>query len=259
MCIALIAHQVHQTYPLIVAANRDEYHARPTAAAAWWPDDILAGRDLAAGGTWFGIRHTGRIALLTNYRDGLARDATARSRGELVVNALLGQRPAQRTLGDLLGSGADYQGFNLVAGYPGQLYCASNRSWMVQRIPEGVFGLSNHLFDSPWPKVERAKERLREALRGPVIPPEDLFDVLNDRTQAADDELPETGIGIEHERFLSPPFIVGESYGTRSSTVLLVDRLGGATFIERTFAPDGQATGDLRFSFPLLAPATHHP
>ena len=219
MCIALIAHQVHQAWSLIVAANRDEYHARPTAPAAWWPDDILAGRDLTAGGTWFGIRQTGRIALLTNYRDGVSRDPLARSRGELVVNALLGQDPPQRTLGELLGSGANYQGFNLIAGSPGYLYCASNRNWMVQRIPDGVFGLSNHLFDSPWPKVERAKDRLREVLRDAVVRPEALFDVLNDRTQAADDELPDTGIGLERERFLSPPFIVGELYGTRSSTV----------------------------------------
>ena len=257
MCIALIAHQTHPAYALIVAANRDEYHARPTLAAAWWrEDDILAGRDLLAGGTWFGVRRNGRVALLTNYRDGPARAPSLRSRGELVVAALRGAHAPQRTLSDMLTSAEDYAGFNLIAGVPGQLYCASNRNWLVQRIGSGVAALSNHLLDSPWPKVERAKERLREALRDPIVAPETLFDVLNDRTQAADHELPDTGIGIERERFLSPPFIVGETYGTRSSTLLLVDHVGGVDFIERTFDSAGQRVSDARFTFPV-APASH--
>jgi len=122
---------------------------------------------------------------------------------------------------------------------------------MVKRLGDGFFGLSNHLLDTPWPKVERAKDALREALREPVVQPETLFALLNDRIEAADHELPDTGVGLERERFLSPPFIVGETYGTRSSTVLLVDRLGGVLFIERTFDPRGEATGDARFEFAL--------
>jgi uncharacterized protein with NRDE domain len=256
MCIALIAHRVHPAYALVIAANRDELHARPTAPATWWPEGILAGRDLSAGGTWFGVRRSGRLALVTNYRDGRARDASPappgqRSRGQLVVDALLDSRPPQRAVADLLADGDQYQGFNLIAGNPGELFCASNRSWTVKRLGEGVFGLSNHLLDSPWPKVERAKEALRDALREPVIATETLFALLNDRTQAADHELPDTGVGLERERFLSPPFIVGETYGTRSSTVLLVDRLDGALFIERTFDPAGNAAGDARFEFAL--------
>lgn len=256
MCIALIAHQVHPTYALVIAANRDEFHARPTAVAAWWPEGILAGRDLSAGGTWLGIRRSGRVSLLTNYRDGRAREAAPRSRGALVVDALLDPRPAQRTVGDLLADGDRYQGFNLVAGNPRELFCASNRSWMIERIVDGVVGLSNHLLDSPWPKVERAKDALREALREPIVQPETLFALLNDRAEAADHELPDTGVGLERERFLSPPFIVGETYGTRSSTVLLVDRLGGVLFIERTFDPRGQPTGDARFEFSLAGGET---
>ena len=122
---------------------------------------------------------------------------------------------------------------------------------MVQRIADGVSGLSNHLLDSPWPKVERAKERMRDALREPVIDPAVLFALLNDRAQAADHELPDTGIGIDRERLLSSPFIVGETYGTRSSTVLLIDRQGGVIFIERTFDPQGQPSGEVRFDFSL--------
>lgn len=254
MCIALIAHQLHPVYALIIAANRDEFHARPTAAAHWWPEDVLAGKDLVAGGTWFGVHRTGRVALLTNYRDGAARDPAARSRGELVVTALVSPRPPQRMMSDLLSTCEDYQGFSLIAGTPGQLFCTSNRNWLVKRLPEGVSGLSNHFLDSPWPKVERAKERLREALREPAVEPEVLFDLLRDKTQAPDHELPDTGIGLERERFLSSPFIVGGNYGTRSSTVLLMDRLGSVVFIERTFDPQGEPVGEVRHAFSVAHP-----
>jgi uncharacterized protein with NRDE domain len=254
MCIALIAHQLHPVYALIIAANRDEFHARPTAAAHWWPEDVLAGKDLAAGGTWFGVHRTGRVALLTNYRDGAAREPGTRSRGELVVTALVNPRPPQRMMSDLLATSEDYQGFTLIAGRPGQLFCTSNRNWLVKRLPEGVSGLSNHFLDSPWPKVERAKERLREALREPLIEPELVFDLLRDKTQAPDHELPDTGIGLERERFLSSPFIVGDNYGTRSSTVLLMDHLGGVDFIERTFDSQGKLVGEVRHSFSVAHP-----
>jgi uncharacterized protein with NRDE domain len=249
MCIVLIAHQLHPDYALIIAANRDEFHARPTEAAHWWPEDVLAGRDLVGGGTWFGVHRSGRVAALTNYRDGAARDPAARSRGELVVTALVNPRPPQRMLADLLSASGDYQGFSLIAGTPGQLFVTSNRNWLVKRLPEGVSGLSNHFFDSPWPKVERAKDRLREALREPVVEPDALFELLRDTTQAPDHELPDTGIGLERERLLSSPFIVGGNYGTRSSTLLLMDRQGGVVFIERTFDPHGQAVGEVRHAF----------
>lgn len=254
MCIALIAHQTHSAYALIIAANRDEFHARPTAAAHWWPEDVLAGKDLVGGGTWFGVHRTGRVALLTNYRDGTARDPVVRSRGELVVTALVSPRPPQRMMSDLLSTSEDYQGFSLIAGTPGQLFYTSNRNWLVKRLPDGVSGLSNHFLDSPWPKVERAKERLRDALREPVVEPELLFDLLRDKTQAPDHELPDTGIGLERERFLSSPFIVGGNYGTRSSTVLLMDRLGGVVFIERTFDREGEPVGEVRHTFLMARP-----
>ncbi len=254
MCIALIAHQAHPVYPLVIAANRDEFHARPTAAAHWWPEGILAGRDLLGGGTWFGVHRSGRVALLTNYRDAVARDSEARSRGELVVTALLNARPPPRMLADLLGSADNYQGFSLVAGTPDTLYYTSNRNWLVRKVPEGVSGLSNHFLDSPWPKVERAKERLRDALHEPVPDPEVLFALLRDQTQPADHELPDTGIGLDRERFLSSPFIVGPNYGTRSSTLLLLDRLGGGIFVERTFDAQGEATGEVRFTFSVAHP-----
>ena len=249
MCIALIAHQVHVAYPLVIAANRDEFHARPTLPAGWWPEGLLAGKDLVGGGTWFGVNRSGSVALLTNYRDGLPRDPAARSRGELVVAALLNPRPPHRELSDLLSSGDAYQGYSLVAGHPGEFYCSSNRNWVVKRVGDGVFGLSNNFLDTPWPKVERVKDRLRAEMEHAVVSPEALFDILRDTTQAADHELPDTGIGLERERFLSSPFIIGENYGTRSSTVLMADRIGGVLFIERTFDRNGQPLNDVRFEF----------
>jgi uncharacterized protein with NRDE domain len=157
-------------------------------------------------------------------------------------------------MSDLLSTSEDYQSFSLIAGTLGQLFYTSNRNWLVKRLPDGVSGLSNHFLDSPWPKVERAKERLRAALRQPEVEPEVLFDLLRDKTQAPDHELPDTGIGLERERLLSSPFIVGGNYGTRSSTVLLMDRLGGVVFIERTFDPHGEPVGDVRYAFSVAPP-----
>jgi len=254
MCIALIAHQVHPAYALIIAANRDEFHARPTEAAHWWLEHVLAGRDVVAGGTWLGVNRAGRVALLTNFRDNVPRDPAARSRGELVVTALVSPRAPLRMMSDMLSSSADYQGFSLIAGIPGQLYYMSNRNWLVRGVPDGVSGLSNHFLDTPWPKVERAKESLREALREPVVDPEVLFGLLRDKTPAPDHELPDTGIGMERERLLSSTFIVGGNYGTRSSTVLLMDGMGGVTFIERTFDAHGEPMGDVRQEFSLPQP-----
>ena len=251
MCLAVIAQHAHPDYALIVAANRDEFHARPTARAAWWPDGIFAGRDLNAGGTWFGVTRAGRFALLTNYRDGRARDPAARSRGELVVGALTANAPARDVLADTLAAGTRYQGFNLVAGRAGDVHCASNRDGRVARVGDGIFGLSNHLLDSPWPKVERTKARLRAALTAREIDPESLFDVLDDRMPAPDDALPDTGIGLARERQLSSPFIVGENYGTRSSSVLLIGKDARVRFVERTFDADGNAAGDVSESFAL--------
>lgn len=249
MCIALIAHEAHALYPLIIAANRDEFHARPTLPAHWWPEDILAGQDIVAGGTWMGVHRSGRVSVLTNFRDGAPRDPSARSRGELVVTSLMSQRAPQRLLSDVLSSSEKYQGFTLITGGPGDLFYTSNRNWMVKRVPTGVSGLSNNFLDTPWPKVERAKERLRLALGDTRVEPAALFDMLRDATPAADSELPDTGVGVELERLLSSPFIIGGNYGTRSSSVLLIDRAGGVELFERTFDLQGDQTGELRFTF----------
>ena len=253
MCLILFANNVHPDYVLVLAANRDESYARPTAAAAFWNDHprIYGGRDLEQGGTWLGITRDGAFGAVTNYRGGGARNP-ARSRGELVASYLRGrQRPADYVAGVRREADA-YNGFNLLAGNPAELHFLSNRSDRGGVVEPGVHGLSNHLLDTPWPKVERGKKRLAELLGTRAQELIDgLFDLLGERSFAPDNALPETGVGLARERVLSPAFIISPAYGTRSSTVLLVDHHGKVTFIERSFGDGGMHTGGTAMTFAL--------
>jgi uncharacterized protein with NRDE domain len=235
MCLILFAFRVHPLYPLIVAANRDEFLQRPTAAAHFWDDrdGILAGRDLAAGGTWLGVTRKGRFAAVTNYRDlRRNRPIDLLSRGSLVLSALQGEL-------DL--SAVDrYDGFNLLFGSASRLQYSNNVDGSLSDVPPGVHGLSNHLLDTPWPKVVKATSAFEEAIATEQPEPETLFNVLMDRSVAPDDQLPDTGIGIERERALSPAFISTTGYGTRSSTVVLFGGDGRIRFEERTHQPIGR-------------------
>ena len=249
MCLVVVALRAHPTYSLVIAANRDEYHDRPAAPAAWGDDGdfagILAGRDLAAGGTWFGVRRDGRFALVTNVRDGKAQDPAAPSRG-LIVPRVIGSS------GESLASDArNYNGFNLLAGDDSAVHWMSNRGSDRRRIDAGVHGLSNAVLDEPWPKVMRTQRRLQEWIARGDGDVEPLFAALGDRTRAPDQELPSTGVALEWERILSAPFIVTERYGTRCSSVYTVNRDGYATFRERSFAPDGSMTGEVNEAFAL--------
>ncbi len=254
MCLALFAFNTHPRFPLIVAANRDEFYARPTAPADFWGDrpDILAGRDLREGGTWLGVTRCGRFAAVTNYRDPRELRETRRSRGLLVRGFLEGGHPPLDYLG-LVSRDADaYNSFNLVAGTLEEAAYFSNRAGTPRALGPGVYGLSNHLLDTPWPKVERVKAAFFEMLShdkpGLV---EGLFRILADGYRPADEELPETGVGLEWERLLSSAFIKSANYGTRSSTVLLVNSQGQAHFIERRFGPEGACLGAAEFEFSL--------
>lgn len=246
MCLILFAHKAHPLYPLVMAANRDETYLRPTATAAFWDDDtrIYAGRDLAQGGTWLGIARTGALAAVTNYRSGNAVKTSSWSRGDLVANYLRGhQRPAAY-LEQVRGDANLYNGFNLIAGDAEELHYLSNRSGPALRIQPGVHGLSNHLLNTDWPKVRRGKQLMTGLLAvnsHALI--DGLFDLLAERTVAADDVLPATGVGLARERILSPAFIAADRYGTRSSTVVLIDNHGDVTFIERTFGVHGTYLG----------------
>jgi len=233
-----MAFESHPVYRLILAANRDEYYDRPTAPAAFWDEapELLAGRDLRAGGTWLGITTKGRIAAVTNYRDPAFNKTGAPSRGRLVKNFLLGHESAVDYLGDLEDRGDVYNGFNLIIGEGHELYWYSNRGEGCRNLSPGIYGLSNHVLDTPWPKVMRGKETFKELLSSKNEPGQkEIFDMLSDRSIPDDETLPDTGVGLEWERILSPIFIASPTYGTRSSMILFIDRNNNVTFIERTF------------------------
>lgn len=256
MCLILIAHRAHPRYPLVVAANRDEWFRRPTAAASFWPEatEVFAGRDLEQGGTWLGLARSARFAALTNYREPGAHRDQAPSRGALVSDFLRGTEPTPQYFSRLAPSASRYNGFNLVAWDGATLAVMSNRNGGPRTLGAGIFGLSNHLLDTPWPKVREGRVALA-ALLAREVSVEALLELLDDTRLAEDHELPDTGIGLEWERRLSPVRIVAGDYGTRCSTVVLVDREGRVDVAERTFAADGTPAGLVRERFSLTARA----
>jgi uncharacterized protein with NRDE domain len=252
MCLLVLAWQSHPRYRLIVAANRDEFHDRPAAPLGWWPDDpsILAGRDLRGAGTWMGAARSGRFGVVTNFRELERPAAGAPSRGELVTHFLSAATSPREYLDDLHGRAARYAGFSLLLGGPASLYYYSNRnSSAAKPLERGVYGLSNHWLDSPWPKLLRTRTRLSELVAADRADPESLFELLADRVPADLDETPDTGLPPEWERALSSPFVVHDRYGTRCSTVLLVEHDGRTTMCERRFDTSGNTTGATRLEF----------
>lgn len=240
MCLLIFAHECHPRYRLVLAANRDEFYARPTAPAAFWDDvpHLLAGKDLQGGGTWLGITRGGRLAALTNYRDPATLRHDTPSRGGLVSAYLEGKMPAADYLALLRREGARYNGFNLLFGSVDRLFTHSNLAELPPLVPPCLHGISNHLVDTPWPKVVRGKELLARLLAADEeLDPETLLALLADRDVPPDSFLPDTGVGLDRERQLAPIFIATPDYGTRSSTVILVDRKGEVRFVERSFAP----------------------
>ena len=244
MCLILIAWRVHPRYPLIVAANRDEFYARPTLPAQRWPgaSGMIAGKDLEAGGSWMGVDDAGRFAAVTNFRELEQGPADARSRGELVTKYLLGDAPAQRYLAALAERANQYRGYNLLITDGGELYCASNRGAPIRQLSPGIHGVCNGPLDSDWPKVKRGRQLLAKALDRTEPSYKRLFELLRDQTQAADEALPDTGVGLEWERLLGTiaidGAIAGKGYGTRSASVLLLDAQGRGRFVEHSRADD---------------------
>jgi uncharacterized protein with NRDE domain len=252
MCLLLLALKEHPAYKLILAANRDEFYDRPTAPLGFWKSnfDLLAGRDLKAGGTWLGITRTGRLAAVTNYRDPAHPTEQASSRGNLVLDFLRKKVPAAEYLEKIVNGEHRYNGFNIVLGSADELFWHSNRGNGMKRLTNGVYGLSNHLLDTPWPKLKRAKRAFREVIgSGEKILPEAFFGILGDRTVPPDDELPDTGVGLEWERVLSPVFISSPTYGTRSSSVILVDHKNQVLFTERRYDGRPDRFQDTAFRF----------
>ena len=253
MCLILLAWQVHPGYPLVVAANRDEFFARPAAPAEFWADhpSVLAGRDLSAGGTWMGVAGNGRFAALTNHRGLSHARNDAPSRGPLVANFLGGAEPPETCCKRLAGQdGRPYNGFNLLVGDCDKLFWVSNVSGEARQLPAGIYGLSNELLDTPWPKVEQSKSALAKALQ--ALPDDQpLFQLLLDDTTYPDDMLPRTGIDMEWEKLLSAAFVRGPGYGTRCSTVLLRERTGNILFDEQTWLEQARPGPRHRFRFSM--------
>ena len=237
MCLILFGIDPTPDISLILAANRDEFYSRPTAPMAFWEDpcQMLAGRDLTAFGTWMGISVSGRFAALTNYRDMKNIKSVAPSRGEIIPDILASPLPLPDALHTLDDTANAFNGFNLIAGQDGEVFCYSNITRRVIKLPPGIHGLSNHLMDTPWPKVTRGKEKLSQCIEKDVWNDTAFFDILLDRQRPGDDLLPATGIGLEWERILSPLFIQSPTYGTRSASLIRITKDGKIRVTERTF------------------------
>lgn len=253
MCLVMLGWNTNKDYPLIVAANRDERFDRPASSLGWWDDqpDILAGRDLQAGGTWFGVDRRGRFALVTNFRDLKAASAL-RSRGELVTQWLSGDMSASAFQHELERSESTYAGYNLLFGDLRGVHYFSNRSVQSGALDAKNYGLSNALLDTPWPKVVKARQHL-DALQGHSdLEPEHFMGFLQDSKPAPDAQLPVEDLSLETRRLLSAPFILGEHYGTRCSTLLTVNRHGQARMHEQHYAPLGKPTERFDMAFEVV-------
>ncbi|WP_028632085.1 NRDE family protein [Pseudomonas parafulva] len=244
MCLIVFAWRPGHALPLIVAGNRDEFYARPTQALAPWGDapGVHAGRDLEAGGTWLGVGPRGRFAALTNIRDP-GQPLGPRSRGELVAAYLQGELGVEAYLDEVAGRSGQYSGFNLLVGDGPRLGYVNAREAAPRLLGAGVYGLSNAGLDTPWPKLVKARSRLENLLE--TAEPDVLLALLADNQPAADGELPETGVGVATERLLSSVFIASQTYGTRASTVLIVDAEGRRRMVERSFGPFGGHLGEV--------------
>lgn len=257
MCLLAFSWKSHSRYRFIFAGNRDEFHARPAAPADWWNDapTVFGGRDLEAGGSWLGMNRDGRFAVVTNFREPDLRPAGKRSRGELVNAFLAGVGDAAEYLQFMEDHADRYAGFNLLFGnvlHDAALFYVSNRDGLARDeriVTSGIHALSNHLLDTPWPKVQRLRQRFTTELERDQPRVQALLEFLDDTEPASDAELPSTGISPEWERRLSPAKIVGNVYGTRASTVIAVDHDGSCEFIERRFSSDGSIAGESREHF----------
>ncbi|KTC44335.1 hypothetical protein AO262_29055 [Pseudomonas fluorescens ABAC62] len=244
MCLIVFAWRPGHAQPLIVAANRDEFYARPSLPLAQWPDapQVYAGRDQEAGGTWLGVNADGRFAALTNIRDPHQPPAR-KSRGELVAGFLSGSLPADEYLADVNARSIEYAGFNLLVGTQDELWHYNANLTEPMRLEAGVYGLSNAGLDTPWPKLLKAKAALSAVLEDPQ--PQALLEILSDPKTAPFAQLPDTGVGLATESLLSSVFIASPTYGTRASTALIVNADGTRRMVERSFGPHGGQLGEV--------------
>lgn len=253
MCLVVFAWNAHPDYKLVLAANRDEYHARPARALGWWADqpDILAGRDLQAGGTWLAAHRAGRFATVTNYHEHARPPEKKRSRGALVTDFVAGNAsPAE--YGQMIAS-AEYAGFSLLVADSREIACVSNRNGETKPLSPGVYGLSNATLDTPWPKVVRSRTALASLIESGQLNETTLMHLLADRTPASIADIDAAQLPFNIARARTAPFIVTPDYGTRCSTVCLWSNSGQVVLHEHRFDPEGKTVGKSRFSFQIDA------
>ncbi len=253
MCLLLISYNTNPEYPFVVAANRDEFYQRPTEKAGFWKDypSLLAGRDVQAGGTWLGITKSGRFAAITNFRDMRMIKNNAPTRGLLTLDFLVSQISAFEYGRSLKKNAGEYNGYNLLFSDNENLFYFSNQTKELNQLSAGVYGLSNHLLDTPWPKVVKSKEAFIGAVSDNKISEKQLFNILSDEREAPVDQLPDTGLSRELERAVSPVFIKSDKYGTRSSTIVLVNSVNEVLFVEKSLDTGTGKWTESRFSFQL--------
>ena len=249
MCLIVLAVGQHPDYPLILVANRDEFHARPTGNARWWPDrpDILGGRDLQAGGTWLAVDRQGRLATVTNFRDAKPPESGQRSRGRLVTDFLDSDARPHDYLDSV--DEDDYAGFNLIVADHREVAYLSNREDGKRNLAPGIYGLSNALLDGPWDKVERSKQGLGELLARGDISVASLLHLMDDRNRGPADEIERGRLDFDTAHAITAPFIVMPEYGTRCTTVVLAGKDGDWRFLERRFDASGRPAGESDIAF----------
>lgn len=253
MCLILFSWKNHDNYKLVLAANRDEFYARPTSAADFWKDhpDVLAGRDLQAGGTWLGLTKSGRFAAITNYRDPSIHKENAPSRGALTTDFLLGSETPGDYLKRISEEGDQYYGFNLLIGDQVELWYYSNMAGKPESLKPGSYGLSNALLETSWPKVGLGKKLFTESVNGNEPDQSKLLDALSNDSKPNDEDLPSTGIPYEWEKAISSIFIETETYGTCCSTILLIDQENNARFVERSYPVGDRKSGTREYDLSL--------
>lgn len=249
MCLVLFAYKQHPEYALVVAANRDEFHARPTTKAGFWPQapKVFAGCDEKGGGTWMGVTRKGRFAILTNIRDIAKVRGSVPSRGGLVSDFLIKNKNPRKYLETVSANAQKYNPFNLLAGSRDEIFYCTSHDRAVKKLSPGFYGLSNWTLDTPWPKVEKGKQAIKKVFKnlehGSNLDREALFSILADNLAPPANMLPDTGIGLEWERELGSIFVKSPGYGTRSSTVLIISKTGAISVEERSFGPQGPEQG----------------
>lgn len=254
MCLIVLSNKVHPQYKLVIAANRDEFYDRPSRPAAFWNEeglkDMIAGKDLKAGGTWFGVNKNGNWAAITNYRNPNEMKIKAPSRGEIVRDFLADDIPPADFLSQLQKQASEYNGFNLLIGNSERIYNYNNINNSIIEVENGIHGLSNAFLNSNWPKTIRAKNKLSTIMESGNLDKESLFMLLKDEKQAPENKLPKTGLSRELEKMASPIFIKSENYGTRCSTILLIGYDNHYEFIERSYKPgSSEILNEQKFEF----------